>query len=69
MRVVDIARYTEDSQLVLLDNYKTYNDPQDSLYFGEMVNLPLKFYDNHVSKFYADYSPIHGAILRIIIID
>lgn len=54
LHVSDVMRFTEDNQRVLITDKESYSI-EDSLFFGEMQNIPHRLYDLMVSKYYSDY--------------
>lgn len=55
LTVLDIMRFIEDSQNVAIFNSNSYN-LNCAIYKGEAQNIPHKFIDLKVSKFYSDIS-------------
>lgn len=55
LHVSDVMRFTDDNQRVLITDKDSYSI-EDSLFFGEMQNIPHRLYDLRVSKYYSDYA-------------
>ena len=66
MTINDILTNIEDNQKIGITQ-KTGYSMDDYIFFDKADLLPLKYYDQHVVKFYSDYCPVTGSFIGIVI--